>query len=66
MGGAYGSYGEKRGAYRVMAEKPDGKTPLKVPFVSVRIIYKMDNQEVRWGGWAGLIWLRTGTGGRLL
>jgi hypothetical protein len=41
--------GEKRVAYSVMVEKPDGKTPLEVPVVSVRIIYKMDNQEVRWG-----------------
>jgi hypothetical protein len=41
--------GEKRRAYRVMVEKPDGKTPLEVPVVSVRIIYKMDNQEVRCG-----------------
>jgi len=30
-------------------EKPDGRTPLKISVVSVRIIYKMDNQEVRWG-----------------
>jgi hypothetical protein len=41
--------GLKRGAYRVMVEKPDGKTPLEVPVVSLRIIYKMYNQEVRWG-----------------
>jgi hypothetical protein len=35
-----------------MVERPDGKTPLEVPVLSVRIIYKMGNQEVRW--WDGL------------
>jgi len=30
-----------------MAEKPDGETQLGVPVLSVRIIYKIDNQEVR-------------------
>jgi len=27
---------------------------------------KMDPQEVGWGAWTGLIWLRIGIGGRLL
>jgi hypothetical protein len=27
---------------------------------------KMDLQEVGWGAWTGWIWLRIGTGGRLL
>jgi hypothetical protein len=27
---------------------------------------KMDLQEVGWGAWTGLIWLRTGRGGGLL
>jgi hypothetical protein len=27
---------------------------------------KMDLQEVGWGAWIGLIWLRIGTGGGLL
>jgi hypothetical protein len=27
---------------------------------------KMDLQEVGWGAWTGLIWLRIGTGGGLL
>jgi hypothetical protein len=42
--------GEKTGIYRFMEEKPAGETPLEVSVVSVRIIYKMDNQEVRWVG----------------
>ena len=27
---------------------------------------KLDLQEVGWGAWTGLIWLRTGTGSELL
>jgi hypothetical protein len=27
---------------------------------------KMDLQEVGWGAWTGLVWLRIGTGGGLL
>jgi len=27
---------------------------------------KMDSQEVGWGAWAGLIWLRIGAGGGIL
>jgi hypothetical protein len=27
---------------------------------------KMDLQEVGWGAWTGLIWLRIGTGGGVL
>jgi hypothetical protein len=27
---------------------------------------KIDLQEVGWGAWTGLMWLRIGTGGRLL
>jgi hypothetical protein len=27
---------------------------------------KIDLQEMRWGAWTGLIWLKTGAGGRLL
>jgi hypothetical protein len=27
---------------------------------------KMDLQEVGWGAWTGLIWIRIGTGGGLL
>ena len=28
MGGAYSKYGDKRGAYRVLARKPEGKKPI--------------------------------------
>jgi hypothetical protein len=63
MGGAFRAYGEKRGEYRVLVEKPEGKRHLEDPGVDGRII-------LRWilGKWdVGLCtrssWLRTGTGG---
>jgi hypothetical protein len=31
--------------------------------VGGRIILKINLQEIRWGMWTGLIWLRIGTGG---
>jgi hypothetical protein len=31
-----------------------------------KVRIKMDLQEVGWGAWTGLIWLRIGTGDRLL
>jgi hypothetical protein len=31
MGGACGMYGEKRNAYRVLVDKPDGKKPPESP-----------------------------------
>jgi hypothetical protein len=31
MGGACSTYGERRGAYRVLMEKPEGKRPLGRP-----------------------------------
>jgi hypothetical protein len=34
--------------------------------IDEKIILKMDLQEVGWGTWTGLIWLRIGTGGGLL
>jgi hypothetical protein len=38
---------------------------LEEPGVDGRIL-KMDLQEVIWGAWTGLIWLRIGTGGGLI
>jgi len=48
---------ESRGAYRVLVGNPDGKGTLGRPRRS------WDLQEVGWGAWTGLIWLRIGTGG---
>ena len=51
---------EKRGAYRVLEGKPEGKRPLG-RIILKRIFNKWDGE-----GWTELIWLRIGTGGGLL
>ena len=55
--------GEKRGIYRVVVGKPEGKGPIERPRRRWKDNIKMDLQEVGWRAWIGLIWLRTGTGG---
>jgi len=55
---------ERRGAYRVLAGKPERKRPRGKPRPRWEDNIKIDLQEVGWGRiWMGLIWLRTGTGG---
>jgi hypothetical protein len=58
--------GKRRGAYRVLVGKPDGKRPIGRPKRIWEDNIKMDLQEVGWGAWAGLVWLRIRTGGGLL
>jgi hypothetical protein len=58
--------GERRGAYRASVGKPEGKRPLGRPRHRWEDNIKMDLREVGWGALTGLIWLRIGTGGRLL
>ena len=55
--------GERRGVYRVLVGKPEGKRPLGRPRHRWEDNIKMDLEEVGWGTWTGLNWLRTGTGG---
>jgi hypothetical protein len=62
-GGACSAYGVGRGLYRVFVGKPEGKIPLARPRRSWKVNIKMDLQEVGWGVWTGLSWLRIGTGG---
>jgi hypothetical protein len=57
---------EKRGIYRVLVRKPEGKRPLGRPRCRWENNIKMDLQEVGCGVWTGLSWLRIGTGGRHL
>ena len=59
-------YGEMRGVYSVLVGKPEGRIPLGRPRYRWEENIKMDLQGVGWGSWTGLIWLRTGTGGRHL
>ena len=49
--------GEKRGSYRVLVRKPEGKRPLEKPRRRWEDNIKMDFQEVRCGGmdWIELV-----------
>jgi hypothetical protein len=58
--------GEGRGAYRILVGRPEGRRPLGRPRRRWENNIKIDLQEVGWGAWTGLIWLRIGTGGGLL
>jgi hypothetical protein len=59
--------GDRRGAYRVLVGKLEGKRPLGRPRCGWEDIIKMDLQKVGWGIGTGLIWFSIGTGGgRLL
>jgi hypothetical protein len=57
---------KRRGAYRVLVGKPEGRRPLERPRRRWEDNVKMDLREVGWGAWTGSIWLRIGTGGGLL
>ena len=50
--------GEKRDIYRVLVGKPEGKRQLGRPRPRWEDNIKMDLQEVGWGTWTELIWLR--------
>jgi hypothetical protein len=57
---------ERRGAYRALVRKPEGKRPLGRHWCRCEDNIKMEIQQVGWGAWTGVIWLRKGKGGRLL
>ena len=57
---------EKRGVYRVLVGKPEGKRPLGKPRNRWEDTIKKDLQEVGCGAWTGSSWLRIGTDGRHL
>jgi hypothetical protein len=50
MSGACSQYGEKRGVYRVLVGKPEGKRPLGRTWIRWDGNIKMDLQEVGCGG----------------
>ena len=54
---------ERRGVYRILVGKPEGKRPLGRPSRRWEDNIKMDVQEVGCGAWTGSSWLRIGTGG---
>jgi hypothetical protein len=49
MVGHVARMGEKRGAYRILVGRPDGRRPLGRPRHRWEDSIKMDLQEVRWG-----------------
>jgi len=58
--------GERRGVYRVLRGKPEGKRPLGTPGCRWEDNIKMDPQDLGCGIWTGSSWLRIGTGGGYL
>jgi len=54
MGGAFSTYGERRGVYRVLVGKPEGKRPLGRSRHRREDNIKMDLQEV---GCEGMDWI---------
>ena len=53
----------RRGVYRVLVGKPEGKRPFGRPRHRWEDHIKMDIHEVGWRVWTGLSRLRIGTGG---
>jgi hypothetical protein len=58
--------GERRGAYRALVGKPEGRRPLGRPRRRWEDDIKFDLRELGCGEWTGSISLRTGIGGGLL
>jgi hypothetical protein len=58
--------GEVRGAYNILAGRPEGRRPLGRPWCRWEDNCKMDFGEIGLGMLIGFIGLRIGTGGELL
>jgi hypothetical protein len=58
--------GKKRGAYKVLVGKPEGKRPLGMCRHRWEDNIKLGLQGVGRETWTGFIWLRIGRGDRLL
>jgi len=59
-------FGERRGVYRVLVGKPEGKRPLGKPRRRLEDNINMDLPRSGMGAWTGCTWPRKGTGGGLL
>jgi hypothetical protein len=57
MGGSCSTYGYRRGAYRALVGKHEGKRPLGRPRRRRENNIKMDLQEL---GWGGMDWIDLG------
>jgi len=62
VGGACSTVRERRGVYRVLVGKLEGKRPLGRSSRKWEDKSKMDLKVVGWAGMDWLIWLRIGTG----
>jgi hypothetical protein len=58
--------GERRGAYRALVGKPEGRRPLERLRRRWEDNIKMDLREFGWGSCTGSVWLMIGTCGGLL
>ena len=63
LAGHVARMGQGRGVYRVLVGKPEGKRPHRRPRCRWKTNIKTNFQEVEWGSWTGLKWLRIATGG---
>jgi hypothetical protein len=57
MGRTCGTYGERRGAYRALVGKPEGRSPLGGPRGRWEDNIKMGRRAVRWEGGEGMDWI---------
>ena len=55
--------GDRRGAYRFLVGRPDGKGPFRRPLHRWEYNNTINLLEVDGEAWTGLIWLRTGIHG---
>ena len=62
MGKACSMYGGRRGVYRVVMGKPEGKRPFGEPRCSLEDNIEMDLQEVEWGTGSNRFSIGTGGG----
>jgi hypothetical protein len=53
----------RKGVYRILVGKPDGKIPLRRFSLDERIILRLIFRKWDVVVWTGLSWLRIGTGG---
>jgi hypothetical protein len=63
MGPLVSRVGQRRGVYRVLVGKPEGKRPLGRPGVDWRIILTWIFRKWKVGVWTGSSWFRIGKGG---
>jgi len=63
MGGACSTYEDRRGVYKVLVWKPEGKSPLGRLRCRWEDNIKVVLQKLNVGSWTGSSWLRIGTGG---